>query len=41
MVVLPGGEILTKFWDRGFPDKLARFEEGKEWRMVRYERNED
>lgn len=42
VVVLPGGaEILTKFWDRGFPDKLARFEEGKEWRMVRCERHED
>lgn len=41
VVVLPDGEILTKFWDRGFPKKLARFEEGKEWRMVRCENRED
>ncbi len=27
--------VHTKHWDRGFPKQLRRFEEGKEWRMVR------
>lgn len=36
VVVLPDGETVhTNFWDRGFEKKLRRFEQGKEWRMVR------
>jgi len=33
--------VHTKFWDRAFPEKLRAFEEGKEWRMVRYRQHED
>lgn len=42
VVVLADGETIhTNFWDRGFSEKLRRWKEGQEWRMVRGARDED
>jgi hypothetical protein len=42
VVALPDGEtVLTNMWDRGFEEKLKRYEQGHEWRMVRWTKDED
>ncbi len=42
VVFLPDGEtVLTNFFDRGFEEKLRRFEQGQEWRMVRCKKDEN
>lgn len=41
MVLEDGETVHTKFWDRGFEEKLQRFEQGHEWRMVRCKQDED